>query len=226
MPSYRCPSDPGKGLPAQGRTNYMACIGDSAQMTAGGVNDNGEESAATAAARAASCRGFFVPRYASSFRDVLDGLSNTIAAGEMPTDIGDNDVRTHAGQSVGNNVKIANGVQSCDTYVDPARPGFWAPTATFALIQGSASEPEQRRGFQWAHMRGIWGSVHTISPPNSLLCMDTNNFKWSLLLLMSCSLMGCGESTTPTPASDQSEVEKWVSENPAPPPPPVDEETF
>nr|WP_146390910.1 DUF1559 domain-containing protein [Allorhodopirellula solitaria] len=191
VPTFRCPSDPGKGLPAQGRTNYMACIGDSAQMTAGGRNDSGVESTAAAIARAASCRGFFVPRYESSFKDVLDGLSNTICAGEMPTDIGDNDVRTHAGQSVGNNVKIANGVQSCDTFVDPERPQFWAPTATYALIQGSASEPEQRRGFQWAHMRGIWGSVHTISPPNSKLCMETNNFNSGILPMGSRHQGGC-----------------------------------
>jgi prepilin-type N-terminal cleavage/methylation domain-containing protein len=29
VPTYRCPSDPGFGLPALGRTNYAACLGDS-----------------------------------------------------------------------------------------------------------------------------------------------------------------------------------------------------
>ena len=29
IPTLRCPSDPGVGLPAQGRTNYAACLGDS-----------------------------------------------------------------------------------------------------------------------------------------------------------------------------------------------------
>ena len=29
IPMFRCPSDPGVGLPAQGRTNYAACNGDS-----------------------------------------------------------------------------------------------------------------------------------------------------------------------------------------------------
>ncbi len=28
VPMFRCPSDPGLGLPASGRTNYAACIGD------------------------------------------------------------------------------------------------------------------------------------------------------------------------------------------------------
>ena len=29
IPTIRCPSDPGVGLPALGRTNYAACLGDS-----------------------------------------------------------------------------------------------------------------------------------------------------------------------------------------------------
>ena len=29
IPTYRCPSDPGVGLPSLGRTNYAACVGDS-----------------------------------------------------------------------------------------------------------------------------------------------------------------------------------------------------
>ncbi|MFG0254215.1 MAG: DUF1559 domain-containing protein, partial [Rhodopirellula sp. JB053] len=29
LPAFRCPSDPGTGLPALGRTNYAACMGDS-----------------------------------------------------------------------------------------------------------------------------------------------------------------------------------------------------
>jgi hypothetical protein len=29
--AYRCPSDPGFGLPSLGRTNYVACVGDSNQ---------------------------------------------------------------------------------------------------------------------------------------------------------------------------------------------------
>ncbi|TWU15187.1 hypothetical protein [Allorhodopirellula heiligendammensis] len=27
--TYRCPSDPGRGAPAYGRTNYAVCLGDS-----------------------------------------------------------------------------------------------------------------------------------------------------------------------------------------------------
>ena len=31
IPTLRCPSDPGTGLPGMGRTNYAACLGDSAE---------------------------------------------------------------------------------------------------------------------------------------------------------------------------------------------------
>ncbi|TWT73376.1 hypothetical protein CA85_18460 [Allorhodopirellula solitaria] len=48
----------------------------------------------------------------------------------------------------------------------------------------------------------------------------------SLLLLFTCMLVGCGGSTEPTESAEQSEVEKWVSDNPAPPPTPVDNEKF
>ena len=119
VPSFRCPSDPGVGLPSQGRTNYAACVGDSAQMINGGAGDNGQESSGNAIARVASCRGFFVGRYASSFKDVLDGLSNTICAGETPSDIGDSDIPTRAAQSTTANVKVAGGAQTCALYIDP-----------------------------------------------------------------------------------------------------------
>ena len=29
IPTFRCPSDPGRGIPSQGRTNYAVCLGDS-----------------------------------------------------------------------------------------------------------------------------------------------------------------------------------------------------
>ena len=33
IPTLRCPSDPGIGLPAHGRTNYAVCLGDSLHRT-------------------------------------------------------------------------------------------------------------------------------------------------------------------------------------------------
>ncbi len=96
IPTFRCPSDPGVGLPATGRTNYGVCLGDSHwQNNNGYANANGTPpNAAGAVAANAALRGMFIPRKISRFSDVLDGLSNTIMGGEFNTDIGDNDITT------------------------------------------------------------------------------------------------------------------------------------
>ncbi len=197
VPTFRCPSDPGVGLPAQGRTNYTACIGDSANASPSnqaplfGKDDFGAENAARAVERAASGRGFFVQREHSSFKDVLDGLSNTICAGETPSDLGDNDIRTRGARSTTGNVRDVGGNKTCDIYIDPARPRFWLPTATFVPLAGGGTEPEQRRGFKWAHLRGIWGNFTAATPPNSPICMDVNNFNTGLLPAGSRHQGGC-----------------------------------
>ncbi len=97
----RCPSDPGSGLPAMGRTNYAACLGDALHYTDNGpfwFNLRGDAKPEVHQPSAidirAAGRGIFVPRIDNKFRDVLDGLSNTIMCGEIATDLGDRDVRT------------------------------------------------------------------------------------------------------------------------------------
>ncbi len=67
-------------------------------------------------------------------------------------------------------------------------------------------------------------SINFLSPNRDMLSMNFHA-KWSLLLLVTSLVVGC-ESSTPTPAAEQDEVEKWVSDNPAPPPAPVDGEKF
>ena len=96
IPTLRCPSDPGTGLPAQGRTNYAACLGDSSHRSHQGPSNNaGVVNSGRSQDTRAAQRGMFVPRDVKKFRDVLDGLSNTIAAGEIVTDLGDRDTRSH-----------------------------------------------------------------------------------------------------------------------------------
>ena len=100
VPTLRCPSDPGVGLPAQGRTNYAVCLGDSMEWSVRGpaqhqASAGGEKvvNSSWAARSNAADRGMFVPHRAMKFRDVLDGLSNTIAMAEILTDLGDRDTR-------------------------------------------------------------------------------------------------------------------------------------
>ncbi|EMI20484.1 secreted protein containing DUF1559 [Rhodopirellula maiorica SM1] len=175
IPGFRCPSDPGAGLPSQGRTNYAASLGDavdymlSARSDSGVVTGSAAQKADKINRARASNRGFWRPRHNIRFRAVLDGLSNTICAGEIATALGDNDVRTRAvraGGAAGNvNMNI-----KCDSDVDATRPSFWKSTANFA-VPAVGPTSEAGRGYKWAMGRGIWGYLTTIAPPNENLCL-------------------------------------------------------
>jgi prepilin-type processing-associated H-X9-DG protein len=175
IPSYRCPSDPGEGLPALGRTNYVSALGDSAYVgrdgslnIAAGAPMPYRETQALALAARAKNRGFFKVHDLSRFRDISDGLSNTIAAAEIATDLGDRDIRTmpYAGPGATFSISVRDIPSICqDTpgLIDPARPRFWAagtPTAT--EIQG--------RGYRWAEYFPSFGGAYMILPPNRELC--------------------------------------------------------
>jgi len=174
VPGFRCPSDPGVGLPASGRTNYGACLGDSVFEQNGNLDDRGNDKGRAEGVRA-GCRGFFVARGKARFRDILDGLSNTIMAGELATDLGDLDIRTtpaFPGTAYRNLLYLAGGNTACDGMIDPQRPQFWGNTWVDATANGSVGpQGEQRRGFKWAFARTLFSAVTTCSPPNRALCV-------------------------------------------------------
>ena len=183
IPGFRCPSDPGSGLPAMGRTNYAACTGDSATQSNGGFGDRGAQDPCCGGngperARAA-CRGMFVYRESTRFRDVLDGLSNTFMAGEIATDLGDRDVRTTPALSPGGSFGAVGTNQFCNGMIDPLRPLFWEATLFVEPAENASLGPNQelRRGFKWAWGRTIQCGVQTTGPPNSPVC--TSNFATS-----------------------------------------------
>lgn len=174
MPAMRCPSDPGQGLPAFGRTNYAACVGDSAHyMDLGvlGIDADATLTLANASVHAqearAACRGAFVSHSRTAFRDILDGLANTVIAGEIATDLGDRDIRTMAAINNDGAEFVFEEPDLCihEGLVDAARPQFWAagPPPTLA---GSA----EGRGYRWASSSGVYGAFNTILPPNRELC--------------------------------------------------------
>lgn len=166
VPTYRCPSDPGVGFPAQGRTNYGVNMGDSIPyQNTGWTRQNGTVNPTAARRARITCRGMFIPRHASKFRDVLDGLSNTLMGGELNTDLGDRDITTHVVHAPG----IIDCPMLCGQNRDVNRPGFWKPDAP--LIRSV----EVQRGFKWANGMCVNTGITTILPPNSPICSNGNN---------------------------------------------------
>ncbi len=184
VPTLRCPSDPGVGLPAQGRTNYAACLGDSFDRLHEGAGRNPADgkspvNAGNAELARASCRGVFECYRATKFRDILDGLSNTIACGEIATNLGDRDVRTDPGDSVnirhrGNQAAELGVITACDGNLDPLRPRFWVSTVNTLSVNADGMETwraRNARGYMWAHMGPTNTGFNTVRPPNSPTCL-------------------------------------------------------
>ncbi|KAA5539314.1 DUF1559 domain-containing protein [Roseiconus nitratireducens] len=176
IPTLRCPSDPGVGLPSLGRTNYAVNLGDSYYFSIrGGRRYNSttgalEKDQGWSIHSNAADRGMFVQHKRAKFRDVLDGLSNTIAMAEIATDLGDRDIRTIADHEPTQAwAQIRDNPKWCEDqgYIDPARPRFWMPgLATWSAVNG--------RGFRWADHRVEMTGIHTILPPNSEMCAQRN----------------------------------------------------
>ncbi|MGV3482780.1 MAG: DUF1559 domain-containing protein [Planctomycetaceae bacterium] len=163
--TLRCPSDPGVGLPSQGRTNYAFCLGDAVHSTNdGAANDRGVVGANAALRTRESCRGVFVPRDVTKFGDILDGLSNTVSMGEIKTDLGDRDISTFTAENpAGPNLRV--NPNNCASLIDPLRPGFWA-----AGTPEASANAQNRRGYKWASGRAVYTGFQTILPPNRQNC--------------------------------------------------------
>ena len=179
VPTYRCPSDPGYSPPGLGRSNYGACIGDAIDRSRdGGINEWGFKSNSNGnatnrqrdlnwmATRArASMRGFFWPRHDSKFRDVLDGLSNTIAGGEICTSLQQREVKADFARNVAGNAWESNpSLCATGSHIDPTRPNFYDPSANVS------TGGTQMRGVRWADFRPHYTGFATILPPNSPSC--------------------------------------------------------
>lgn len=193
VPAYRCPSDPGFGLPALGRTNYAACIGDSSQNAHLGKYNNNRSQITTGRSRHANAahRGFFKPLDSAKFRDCLDGLSNTIAMGEINTDLQDNDIRTTTTEN-GNNTsapgaspaQIRTNPSGCKPLIDPERPRFWHPD------YHRISRRFFTRGYRWADHAPLFSGCMTILPPNNEICGPYNTLGTTLIATMSSRHQG------------------------------------
>jgi prepilin-type processing-associated H-X9-DG protein len=166
LPTLRCPSDPGVGLPSHGRTNYAACLGDSPYRGTAGSTDAGlNHPSGLAQQTRASMRGAFVPREVKRFRDILDGLANTIVMGEITTDLGDRDVRTLPVIDLDLTTPANVFPTACSQHagINASRPQFWSATAT-------TTGAPNARGYRWASGFPVFTVVNTILPPNDPVC--------------------------------------------------------
>ena len=194
---YRCPSDPAFSPPGYGRINYGACFGDASNSTNnGGRNEGGyitnqndpnhndfdrESGFNWLVERSeAANRGFFWARQPLKFRDCTDGLSNTIAMGEILTDAAQllantTNMRLNGGNvsqdltfSGGNAAAPLDCIQHPD--LDPDRPLFWNQS-----IAGRRPGRDQKRGLRWADYRLNYSAFQTIVPPNGPTCTRSND---------------------------------------------------
>jgi prepilin-type processing-associated H-X9-DG protein len=181
IPTFRCPSDPGTGRPGRGRTNYGVSLGDSSSI----IWDHGPKEANLnpppdnwrPQSFTPTDRGMFSRKRATKFRDILDGLSNTVAAGEMISDLGDRDKRSAI--SGGNDHFQATGPNPLTcvnrNQIDPQQPQFWCDTGNGSSNCTNPPYVPQNgdgRGMNWAWASMSMTAVHTIRPPNSEVCFN------------------------------------------------------
>jgi hypothetical protein len=161
-----------------GRTNYAACLGDATGTwhnhyktgNLSGVNSTGNVLNFKAVSR-----GVFMVRLESKFRDILDGLANTIAMGEIMTDLGDRDIRTAASWEQDGTNDVNNNPSHCKNLgqISPAKPTKWCASG-----EANCTPPVQlwfnqhdARGMSWANFRYSSTTMFTILPPNSEVCV-------------------------------------------------------
>lgn len=74
-------------------------------------------------------RGVFETRRGTKFRDILDSLANTIAMGEIITDLGVRDIRAAASWDGGGAGQAVNGnpsyCKNVDNETSPEKPTKW-----------------------------------------------------------------------------------------------------
>lgn len=177
IPTLRCPSDPGVGSPGRGRTNYAACIGDAFSQVWDHGPKEGNLSPAPDGWRPtyfnASDRGFFSRKKVTKFRDITDGLSNTIAMAEIATDLGDQDVRTAISIENGGWVVEKNPSHCVDrNQIQPDEPLFWCDDPAVCTPPPIIAQNQDGRGMNWAWASMGMTMVNTIRPPNSEACFN------------------------------------------------------
>ncbi len=117
-------------------------------------------------------RGMFKHGFFLGFRDVLDGLSNSVMMGELARSLGNRElVGDVAWMSSGNAWRDNPKTQCLDIVPDPARPKFYAPTQ-----QLTADAAVQRsRGSMWTEGAPMHTGITTVFAPGGPSCNRGND---------------------------------------------------
>ncbi|TWU04087.1 DUF1559 domain-containing protein [Neorhodopirellula pilleata] len=175
---YRCPSDPGDAVAGPAVTNYAYSVGDAIKRIFYNRNTNwntSPPSTPNAFLDLGAERGVFRREDPRGFRDLLDGLSNTLAMAEIATYLGDRGV---VGGSMDQNVypnaagaaTVAQNPGILLTKLDPQRPRYYASGV------GVYTYFAQSRGQRWYDGLMVGTAVNTVLPPNSPSVFGFNNY--------------------------------------------------
>lgn len=175
VPTFRCPSDPTQ-LNGAGQLNYGNCHGDTIRgigraantLPASQVNaTSGSNQLQYNGGVTGMERGLFHSGTARKFRDVLDGLSNTIAMGEMAVSDRKRGTRSYVYHLDGTNWWHPTPDKcKAGAHIDPNKPSVYAAGNLWP------------RGNRWADGHWAITAVNTILPPNSPSCLrhsDSND---------------------------------------------------
>lgn len=176
IPTFRCPSDPTQPVGTRvAFSNYAACTGDAIfEQAHGGINDQGNPSTSGGWGEESTerwARGTFRARHFTKFRDIKDGLSNTIACGE-------NVVNDRTLLAKGTIMAADNAVwdlppSNWKQYLDPERPAFINSDTSTGGLPACGGKPcyennaNHGRGRRWSDGRPEFSTFKTITPPNS-----------------------------------------------------------
>ncbi len=141
IPTLQCPSSTTE--PADfGLTSYTFCVGDMAREIH----------------QPAQLRGVFACRMTSRFKDINDGLANTIAMGEIGTPL---DLLLKGQYAIEQPANILDDPGLCLSLRDSERPAFYARDIPLG---------EPGRGGRWADGAAGFSLINTVLPPNSPSC--------------------------------------------------------
>ncbi len=172
VPTFRCPSDstvPGTGKP--GFSNYAACMGDAVFEQKGGIDENGTSAGGSWGEEDSKrwARGTFHQRHFTKFRDIVDGLSNTVACGEILVGDRTYEASSHPIHGRDGGTFWNYPPNHWEQYLDPERPQYWDVDRLGIGHADTQVEGDNDHlvGTRWADSMWPYTSFNTIRPPNS-----------------------------------------------------------